>query len=124
MEYRSGLERKIADFLSNRGVQYEYESTKVPYVLKCNYNPDFILPSGIMLEAKGHLSPDDRRKMLAVKKQNPELDIRFVFQAPNNKLKKGGRMTYADWSERYGFRWCKLSDGIPEEWLDNQYETD
>ena len=56
MEYRSGLERKIADFLSNRGVKYEYESTKVPYVLKCNYNPDFILPSGIMLEAKGHLA--------------------------------------------------------------------
>jgi len=116
MEYRSGLERKIADFLSNRGVQYEYESTKVPYVLKCNYNPDFILPSGIMLEAKGHLSPDDRRKMLAVKKQNPDLDIRFVFQAPYNKIYKGSRTSYAKWAEKHGFPWAHFLS-IPKEWL-------
>ena len=82
MNFRSGLEKNVDDFLHSTGVDYEYESTKVPYVLKCNYTPDFVLKNGVMLEAKGHLSPDDRRKMLAVKKQHPELDIRFVFQAP------------------------------------------
>ena len=65
MNFRSGLEKNISDFLSSTGLEYEYESKKVPYVLTCNCIPDFILKNGVMLEAKGHLSPDDRRKMLA-----------------------------------------------------------
>ena len=95
MNFRSGLEQKVDDFLSSTGLEYEYESKKIQYVLTCNYTPDFIMKNGVMLEAKGHLSPDDRRKMLAVKKQHPELDIRFVFQAPYNKIYKGSRTTYA-----------------------------
>jgi hypothetical protein len=42
MAFRSGLEEKVADLLVNLGVKYEYESTKVPYVLQCNYTPDFL----------------------------------------------------------------------------------
>ena len=53
MAFRSGLEEKVADLLVNLGVKYEYESTKVPYVLQCNYTPDFLLPNGIYLETKG-----------------------------------------------------------------------
>jgi hypothetical protein len=49
MAFRSGLEEKVADLLVNLGVKYEYESTKVPYVLQCNYTPDFLLPNGIYL---------------------------------------------------------------------------
>jgi hypothetical protein len=45
MAFRSGLEEKVADLLTNLGVKYEYESTKVPYVLQCNYTPDFLLPN-------------------------------------------------------------------------------
>jgi hypothetical protein len=78
--YRSGLEEKVADLLSNLKVEFEYESTKVPYILQCNYTPDFLLPNGVYLETKGQLTEEDRRKMLAVKKMNPDLDIRFVFQ--------------------------------------------
>lgn len=116
MNFRSGLEKNVDDFLHSTGVDYEYESTKVPYVLKCNYTPDFVLKNGVMLEAKGHLSPDDRRKMLAVKKQHPELDIRFVFQAPYNKIYKGSRTTYAKWAEKHGFPWTHFKS-IPDEWL-------
>lgn len=116
MDFRSGLEKNVDDFLSSMGVEYTYESTKVPYVLRCNYTPDFILSNGIMLEAKGHLSPDDRRKMIAVKKQHPDLDIRFVFQAPYNKIYKGSRTTYAKWAEKHGFQWAHFKS-IPVEWL-------
>ena len=116
MNFRSGLEKNVDDFLHSTGVDYEYESTKVPYVLTCNYTPDFDLKNGVMLEAKGHLSPDDRRKMLAVKKQHPELDIRFVFQAPYNKIYKGSRTTYAKWAEKHGFPWTHFKS-IPDEWL-------
>ena len=54
--------------------------------------------------------------MKAVKKQNPELDIRFVFQAPYNKLYKGAKSTYAQWAEKNGFKWAHYSS-IPVEWL-------
>ena len=114
MGYRSGLEKQVADLLSGLGVTYEYESTKVPYVLMCSYTPDFLLPNGIYLECKGHLTPEDRRKMVAVKKMNPELDIRFVFQAPFNKITKGSKTTYAKWCEKNGFQWCSYKN-IPVE---------
>ena len=45
--YRSGLEGKVADLLSGLKVPYEYETTKLAYVLECNYIPDFLLPNGI-----------------------------------------------------------------------------
>jgi len=114
--YRSGLEEKVADLLSSLKVKFEYESTKVPYILQCNYTPDFLLPNGIYLEVKGRLTTEDRRKMLAVKKSNSELDIRFVFQAPFNKLYKGSKSTYAKWADKHGFPWCTYHS-IPIEWL-------
>lgn len=114
--YRSGLEEKVADLLSSLKVKYEYESTKVAYTLQCNYTPDFLLPNGVYLEVKGRLTTEDRRKMLAVKKNNPDLDIRFVFQAPFNKLYKGSKSTYAKWAEKNGFLWCAYHS-IPIEWL-------
>jgi len=116
MGFRSGLEQQVADLLSSLKVKYEYESTKVPYILQCNYTPDFLLPNGIYLEVKGRLTSEDRRKMLSVKKSNPELDIRFVFQAPFNKLYKGSKTTYAKWAEKHDFLWCAYHS-IPIEWL-------
>lgn len=116
MAFRSGLEEKVADLLTNLGVDYEYESTKVPYVLMCNYTPDFLLPNGIYLETKGHLTEEDRRKMKAVKAANPDLDIRFVFQSPYNKIYKGSKTTYAKWSEQNNFPWCSFHS-IPIAWL-------
>jgi len=116
MKFRSGLEEKVADLLSNLGVSYEYESTKVPYILQCNYTPDFLLKNGVFLETKGHLTEEDRRKMKAVKLCNPELDIRFVFQAPYNKIYKGSKTTYAKWAEKHGFPWCSYQS-IPIDWL-------
>ena len=116
MAFRSGLEEKVADLLTNLGVKYEYESTKVPYVLQCTYTPDFLLPNGVYLETKGLLSEEDRRKMKAVKVANPDLDVRFVFQAPYNKIYKGSKTTYAKWAEKHGFLWCSFHS-IPIAWL-------
>jgi len=115
-KYRSGLEERVADLLSNLKVEFEYESTKVPYILQCNYTPDFLLPNGVYLETKGRLTEEDRRKMIAVKKANPDLDIRFVFQAPYNKIYKGSKTTYAKWCEKHGFQYCSFHS-IPIEWL-------
>ena len=86
MGFRSGLEEQVAESLDTLGVIYEYESTRIPYTLQCNYNPDFILANGVHLEAKGYFTGKDRRKILAVLKDNPDLDLRMVFQKPYQKI--------------------------------------
>ena len=116
MAFRSQLEVKVADLLSNLGVSYEYESTKVPYVIQFNYTPDFLLPNGVYLETKGYWDADDRRKVLAVKKCNPELDIRMVFQSPFNTISKKSKTTYAKWCEKHDIPWCSFTT-IPIDWL-------
>ena len=115
-KFRSGLEKKVADLMDNLGVSYEYESTIVPYVIQHNYTPDFLLPSGIFLECKGYWDPEDRRKIKAVKTQNPELDLRMVFQTPYNKISKRSKTTYAMWCDKHDIPWCEFHS-IPIEWL-------
>jgi hypothetical protein len=53
MAFRSGLEEKVADLLVNLGVKYEYESTKVPYILQCNYTPRLSFAEWRLLRDKG-----------------------------------------------------------------------
>ena len=112
---RSGLETQVADLLIQLSVPYEYESEKLDYVLEARYIPDFKV-GDIYLECKGYFKATDRRKMLAVKKCNPDLDIRLVFQAPHNKINKKSKTTYAKWAEKNGFKWCPYY-AIPREWL-------
>jgi hypothetical protein len=113
--YRSALEGRVADLLEHHRVNYEYETVQLPYVLECKYKPDFILPNGIYLEVKGYLDADDKRKMVAVKKAHPELDIRFVFQGPFKTIPRT-KMTHAQWAEKHGFPWCHYQN-IPLSWL-------
>ena len=115
-KFRSKLEERIADLLEGLGVTYEYESTKVPYTIQHNYNPDFALPNHVYLEAKGYWDPKDRRKVLAVKRDNPDLDLRMVFQSPFNKISKKSKTTYAQWCERHDIPWTSYHD-IPLDWL-------
>ena len=71
-----------------KNVAFTYETIRLDYTLEGTYVPDFILPSGIMVEAKGHLRTEDRRKLRAVKTQHPHLDIRLCFQNANEKISK------------------------------------
>ena len=114
--FRSNFELNLARALADRGITYEYESTKLTYIPKPRtYTPDFFIPStNIYIEAKGHLDKGDRVKMLLVKEQYPELDIRFVFLNSRNKIYKGSKTTYADWATKNKFKWAEGS--IPEEW--------
>ena len=115
-KFRSNLEKNIADLLTGLGVSYEYESEKLSYTIEHNYTPDFVLPNYTYLEAKGYWAPEDRRKILAVKKSNPDVDIRMVFQSPYNTISKKSKTTYAKWCERHDIPWTSYQD-IPIEWL-------
>ena len=115
-KFRSGLEKQIANLLEGLGISYEYESKKLAYTISHNYTPDFILPNHVHLEAKGWWSPADRRKVLAVKRDNPDIDLRMVFQSPYNKISKKSKTTYAQWCERHNIPWTTWQE-IPMEWL-------
>ena len=115
-KYRSQLEERVAELLTNLGVTYEYETTKIAYQISHNYSPDFILPNGTILECKGYWDSDDRRKIKNVCEQNPDMDIRMVFQSPYNTISKRSKTTYAKWCERHNIPWCTFKE-IPIDWL-------
>lgn len=116
MAFRSRLEEKVADLLVELGVKYEYECSKVPYTISHMYCPDFVLPNGVILECKGYWDSADRKKIKSVKEQNPDLDLRMIFQAPYNTISKKSKTTYAKWCDKNNILWCSFSN-IPIKWL-------
>ena len=79
-------------------------------MLARHYIPDFILdtPNGkVYIELKGYLRPEHKAKMVAVKRQHPELDIRILFYARKKE--------YIRWAEKNGFRYA--FEKIPQEWI-------
>ena len=112
---RSRLEENIAEEFDKMGIEYTYERDKLKYVIEAQYIPDFKV-GDVYLEAKGYFPPDQRRKMKAVKKANPDLDIRIIFQNPLNTISKRSKTSYAMWAEKNGFPWC-THYAIPTSWL-------
>lgn len=95
---------------SARRPTVKYESEKIPYLISGHYIPDFVLTTKlgkIYIETKGHFRPEAKRKMAAVKKLNPSLDIRILFYKYSKTNEK--------WCTKYGFPWAVHE--IPEEWL-------
>ena len=119
--YKSGLEDDIAEQLTELGEPVEYEKEKIiweDYTVR-SYTPDFQLANGIIIESKGRFLTADRKKHLAVQKQHPDKDIRFVFsnsRAYYSAKTTKNRKTYGDWCDANGFKYAdKL---IPQEWID------
>tara|TARA_R100001443_G_scaffold7639_2_gene16977 strand:- start:1470 stop:1835 length:366 start_codon:yes stop_codon:yes gene_type:complete len=118
--YRSQFEKILAVKMAQEGGKFKYETIRLPYVPKVrHYTPDFYIPeTDIYIEAKGRLTREDRSKMILIKQQHPECDIRFVFGNAKNKLYKNSNTTYGDWCNRHGFEWAEKA--VPREWLKNE----
>ena len=116
--YRSGLEADIQGQLRASGLPVIYEEVHIPWRLEksCKYTPDFVLPNGIIIETKGRFVTADRQKHLYIRKQHPELDIRFVFSRSSSKISKTSKTTYAKWCTTKGFLFADAA--IPQRWLD------
>jgi Phage endonuclease I len=115
MAFKSGFERTVAANLSSRSLKYRYESTQFPYVLERTYNPDFeMIDHGFFIEVKGLLDRDSKAKMLAVKRQHPDADIRFLFMQADKKI-PGSKQTHGQWATKNGFTWAE--GVVPEEWF-------
>lgn len=107
---RNPFEQKLAKQLSRAKVKFEYETEKLPYVVAGHYIPDFIIETihgKIYIEAKGYFRREAKAKMVAVKRQYPNLDIRIIFYKPNK--------AYARWALKHKFPYS--FETIPESWL-------
>jgi hypothetical protein len=128
-DFRSSPEEKVAAQLTAAGVAYDYEGVKVPYTVPArdaNYIADFPCNgTNIILEVKGHFggkvdmkkrSAENRQKMILLKAQHPELDIRLVFDRASTKIYPGSKTTNAEWASDHGFMWADKST-VPPAWI-------
>ena len=115
--YRSQFEKIVVVKMAQDGGVFKYETIRLPYVPKVrHYTPDFYIPeTDIYIEAKGRLTREDRTKMLLIKQQHPELDIRFLFMNCHQKLYKGSKTSYGQWCGKHNFKWANKT--VPLDWL-------
>lgn len=117
LKFRSKFEKGLyaEGTKCRRELEYEPSDSHLSYNRPSKYLPDFRLPNGVLIEAKGYFKSSDRTKMLRVREQNPSYDIRFVFQRANNTLTKAkNSKTYWQWAEQHGFQWAEGK--IPTKW--------
>lgn len=108
---KNKFEKKIYRWLKRRKVIFQYEPEKIAYVLAKHYIPDFVIQTRlgkVYVEAKGYLRPEDKAKLVAVKRQNPRIDLRLLFYAHT--------VSNIRWADRNGFKYAV--ETIPLEWLD------
>ena len=85
------------------------------------YTPDFEITTRgtgkkILIETKGMFTAGDRKKMVWVIDQHPELDIRIVFQNANARIYKNSPTRCFEWCDQAGIKWAHKT--TPEAWLD------
>jgi len=123
LRVRSGAEAKVAQQLDALGVPVVHEEDRLPYVKHHEYVPDFVLPNGIDIEVKGWTpgwaDGSDRTKLLAVREQNPGVEIRIVWSSQrfaDGKIRSGAKTTNNEWALKHGFVTAIAS--VPLEWLE------
>lgn len=112
-KYRNNFEKTAGLLLKDH---CKYEPEKVPYVVHRNYIPDFVGRNNknridILVEAKGFFRVGDTQKYKAIRDSLPKKkQLVFLLYNPNKKLRKGSKMTMAEWCEKEKFKWYTLED--------------
>ena len=121
--YKSGLEHTVADQIKSFEYPLNYETETLNYIVperKAKYTPDFVFTKRdgtlMLIETKGRWTAVDRLKMKHVLASNPGIDIRMVFQSPNQKISKGSKTTYEAYANKLGIIHVAKKD-IPAEWF-------
>lgn len=117
--------------LAPSGTRIGYEVEDIPYQLMGKYRVDFSIEvpkkhggKAFYIEFKGGGRAWDarvRQKMIAVKEQNPDKDVKIVFYRDATfgaTRKDGTKQRQSDWAKRNGFDFVIGIDNIPEEWFD------
>lgn len=133
---RSKFEEKVAKWLRDHKIKYEYEIKDFEYLqnipnAKCGdcgskyvqkirkYLPDFFILADngdvkFLLEAKGKFDKEERQKLLAIVAMSP-YQVRMVLMR-DNKINKGSETYYMDWMKKNKIQACVFPN-IPERWF-------
>jgi hypothetical protein len=121
-DLRSYEERVVQEALADLPLPFQYESVKLPYILRRNYTPDFSVGDiGVHIEVKGWWPPEDRSKLKAVRLANPDDVILVVLVRPNLTISKTSKTTYAQWCEQWGISWMPFDKdpAVIRQWAEN-----
>jgi len=128
--YKSGLELTVSEQIKTTEYDLKYETETLNYIVperKAKYTPDFVFTKKngefMFIETKGRWTTADRTKMKHVLASNPGIDIRMVFQNPNQKLAKSSPTTYETFAKKLGIPHVAKKD-IPAEWLEECIKKD
>lgn len=113
-------EVRCAADMDKRGIKWKYEAETLDYQHKPQkYTPDFLLVDNdsMLIEYKGKMTNEVRKKLLSIKRCNPKRRLCLVFEQSNNKLSSRPNATrYWQWAESNGFEWS--SQTVDPTWLD------
>ena len=125
--FKNGFEAKIYKEMERVLGPLLYEPFTFHYRVEetRRYTPDFFVKgsNGLYIEGKGKFTGADRKKMLLVKEQHPDMEFRFYFVSGNKKLSKRSNTTYGDWCDKHGFKWTDLKQGATKWKVDQQRKT-
>ena len=122
--FKSKFESDVAKSFRQAGIKFEYEPVVLSFTQpskKRKYKPDFKIrtKTGIicLVETKGRLTIEDRKKLIWVKEQHPKTPIILLFMNSSVTLRKGSKTTYAEWARDNGFEFYDFRFGLPKGWL-------
>lgn len=126
MTYRSKFEANVAKEFKNNGIKFVYEPEVVHFLQPekaRKYTPDFRVTtkgsrSSFLIETKGRLTAEDRKKLVWVRDQNPKIKLVLLFMDSRKTLTKVSKTTYGDWSRKNGFEFHDFRFGLPKEWTE------
>lgn len=119
---RSKFERAVSRRLEN--CLYEPKEYIQNYTIRGTYLPDFVpkREDNVLIEVKGRFrTRQEANKYIAVREDNPEITIVFVFYDPDKpmpgarKRKDGSRFTMEEWATKNDFDWYTLKT-LPSRW--------
>jgi hypothetical protein len=121
--YKSGLELSVSEQITEAAYPLNYETETLNYTVpetKHKYTPDFVFTKRngeiMYVETKGRWTVADRKKMKHVLTSNPGIDIRMVFQNPNQRISKNSKTTYESYANKLGIMHVAKKQ-IPDAWL-------
>ena len=116
-------EVRCAADMDKRGIKWVYERDTLRYQhLPQKYTADFTLVDNddLLIEYKGKMTNDTRKKMLSVQRSNPDRRICIVFEKATNKLSSRPNSTrYWQWSEQNKIPWSELT--VKDEWFTEEF---
>ena len=105
-KFRSTFEEDVSKILK----EFNYEPFTVPYTISRSYRPDFVDPSGLyLIECKGYFRDGDTKKYTSIRDSLPEgQELIFVLMQPNKRIRKGAKMTMAQWCDKEKILWYNI----------------